>query len=133
MSTTLATDGDSAEDRVNEILRAREGKPTQRKGRGNPPVEHRFQPGQSGNPAGMVPGTISLKAILKAKLAEVPEGRDRRTIAEQLVDSTCKAALRGDAQARRLIWESIEGTARQQVTVGVEYDPLMDILAAMKE
>jgi len=76
-----------------------------------------WHPGQSGNPSGKKPGTLSLRAILRAKLAEVPEGKDRRTLAEQLVDSTCKAALRGDAQARKLIWESIEGAAQQQIDV----------------
>ena len=100
---------DPDEDRVNAVQNTVQSKK----------LAPAWKPGQSGNPAGKAPGTISLRAILKAKLAEVPEGRDRRSIAEQLVDQTCKAALHGDAAARKLVWESIEGTARQQIDVGV--------------
>jgi hypothetical protein len=116
---------DEFEQHVADIVKARNG--ANGGANGSEPVKPKraahlkpaWAPGVSGNPSGKAPGTISLRAILKAKLAEIPEGRDRRTIAEQLVDQTCKAALHGDAAARKLVWESIEGTARQQIDVGV--------------
>jgi hypothetical protein len=123
---------DANEEYVAEILKARAagaivGANADPKGTKTKRTRHlkpAWQPGQSGNPSGKAPGTVSLRRILRARLAEIPEGSDRRTMAEQLVDSTCKAALKGDAQARKLIWESIEGAARQQIDVTAhEYTP----------
>ena len=127
---------DANEKAVAAIVRKRAGKPVAPtkapKERCLDNLAPAWEPGQSGNPAGKTPGTVSLRTILRARLAEIPEGADRRTLAEQLVDSTCKAALRGDAQARKLIWESIEGTPRQHIGFGVEPDPILDVLAAMR-
>jgi hypothetical protein len=98
---------DSAQVRVNEIVAARQGKPKQRKGRGHPPVEHQFQPGQSGNPAGLPPGTVCLRTIVKRQLEEVGPGA-RHSVAEELVANTIERAMRGSAQHLRLVWESCD-------------------------
>lgn len=45
-----------------------------------------FVKGQSGNPKGRTPGSISLVDILRRKLGEVPPGTDN-TRAEALVDA----------------------------------------------
>jgi hypothetical protein len=116
---------DSAQVRVNEILATRNAASVQSSvQKAKPPKPKRvrnlkpaWEPGQSGNPAGKAPGTISLKAILRTRLAEVPEGAGRRTLAELVVDEVCRSCLRGDAQARRLVWESIDGPARIGVDV----------------
>lgn len=76
-----------------------------------------WQPGESGNPAGLPPGTVQLRTVLRAKLAEAMSGEDSRTLAETLVDSTIHAAIAGDSQARRLIWEYLEGRPSQALTL----------------
>jgi hypothetical protein len=128
---------DPNEDYVQEILQARDGKPTQRKGRGNPPVEHRWRKGQSGNPAGMAPGTVSLTRIAKQKIAEAAPG-DRQTVAEELVDDCIRRALRGDSAARKLIWEAIDPpSSRLDINATVEAvdpnDPREKIVAAVRK
>jgi hypothetical protein len=121
---------DANEEYVAEVLARREAAPPGSETTEKSGMDRRlanlkpFPPGVSGNPHGPRVGSVSLRRILMKKLAEIPEGSDRRTMAEQLVDSTCKAALKGDAQARKLIWESIEGAARQQINVSArEYIP----------
>lgn len=81
-----------------------------------------WKPGESGNPAGMKPGTVSLVSLLKAKLAECPPGTER-TNAQILVEATFRDALKGDAQARKLCWAYIEGDPKQTVEVsgGIEH------------
>lgn len=58
----------------------------------------RFQPGQSGNPKGKVPGTLSRRAQL-AKLLE-PHG-------EALINKAVELALAGDVVALRLCLERL--------------------------
>ena len=77
---------------------------------------HCFQPGQSGNPSGRPKGAVSLVHLLRAKLAEVPEGQ-RKTYAQGIVDSTIKDALAGDSAARKLVWSYIEGDPKQHIDV----------------
>ena len=95
-------------------MKSTDGAPTDRRLANLAPP---WQPGQSGNPAGLPPGTVSLRAIMRVKLAELAPGEDRRTVAEKLVDSTLLDALAGDPAARRLIWEYLEGKPTQAVAV----------------
>ena len=76
-----------------------------------------WQPGESGNPAGLPAGTVQLRTMLKAKLGEVSPGQDRRTLADKLVDATIDAAIKGDPQARKLVWEYVEGAPKQSMEV----------------
>lgn len=59
---------------------------------------------------GRPPGTLSLKTILKQELA-----KDDR--AEAFVRKTIMDALQGDAAARKLVWEYIEGAPKQSLDV----------------
>ena len=70
----------------------------------NPPREHQFQPGQSGNPAGRPKGARSLKADLRDELAEpIPFGDGNHTIElskqRVLIRNLVGAAIEGDARA----------------------------------
>ena len=75
-----------------------------------------FQPGQSGNPAGKPPGTVSLRTELRKQLSGMPEGQ-RRTFAELLVTSALADAIMGDARARKLVFEYIEGRPEQPISM----------------
>ena len=86
-----------------------------------------WQPGESGNPDGMKPGTIQLRSVLKAKLAESLPGEDRRTLAERLIDSTIEAALAGDSQARKLVFEYCAGRAPQAIDVHMSEQPATEV------
>jgi len=81
-----------------------------------------WKPGESGNPDGLKPGTVQLRTILKSKLAESLPGDDRRSLAERLIDSTVDAAISGDSQARKLVWEYCEGKASQTIDMTTHSD-----------
>ena len=63
-------------------------------GKNNPPEEHQFQPGISGNPTGRPPGSLGIKATLrKALTAEDGEGK---SVLDALVGRMLKEAQAGD-------------------------------------
>jgi hypothetical protein len=118
---------ETPEEAVARIVAERDGKPP--KAPKNAPKDRRlanlkppWQPGESGNPDGLPPGTVSLTRLLRTKLEEIPSGEERRTFAELLVDATVRDALKGDAAARKLVWEAIEGTARQHIELDAKLD-----------
>lgn len=54
-------------------------------GYGKPPAEHRFQPGQSGNPAGRKQGSKNMLTLMRNALEQkvvVNDGRKRRTVSK---------------------------------------------------
>jgi hypothetical protein len=80
---------------------------------GNQPENRKpwqFQPGQSGNPHGRPKGTVSLTNLLRKKLLE-------GTCAQDVIDATIRDALAGDAAARKLVWERMEGLLTQPVNI----------------
>jgi hypothetical protein len=111
---------DSAEKAVAKIVKARakaaKGTEIAPKGKAANLVAP-WAPGESGNPAGAAPGSVYLKPLLKARLAEIPPGTDRRSYAELLVDSTVRAACKGDSAARKLCFEYVDGPPRIGVDV----------------
>jgi hypothetical protein len=79
-------------------------KPPKLIGYGHPPVEHRFQPGQSGNPSGRPKGARRFTADLLDELGEivaVTSGDQKRGVTKQraIVDVLVSKALKGDAHA----------------------------------
>jgi hypothetical protein len=79
-------------------------KPPKLTGYGHPPVEHRFQPGKSGNPAGRPKGARRFTADLLDELAEivaVHNGDQKRALTKQraIVSVLVCKALEGDAHA----------------------------------
>lgn len=73
-----------------------------------------------GNRKGRPPGP-SLLAIMRRKLDEasglIGEDGEYLTVAEAIVRATLADAVVGDAQSRKLVWEYVEGKARQSVEV----------------
>jgi hypothetical protein len=79
-------------------------KPPKLIGYGHPPAEHRFQPGQSGNPSGRPKGARRFTADLLDELAEivaVNNGDQKAAVTKQraIVNVLVGKALKGDAHA----------------------------------
>lgn len=68
----------------------------------------RFKPGQSGNPAGKPPGTISFKTRIKQILRDNPER----------FEELCEFYL-GNKNHRDLLWKMIDGLPKQTVDATV--------------
>jgi hypothetical protein len=79
-----------------------------------PPPEHRFKPGQSGNPKGLPKGTVKITDRLR-KVFEQDEGR----VADALVSVITKAALRGDHKFITTIIDRLDGPLRQESLVNI--------------
>jgi len=74
-----------------------------------------FKKGFSGNPAGKPPGSISIVALLRQRLEEVPVGQ-LKTYAEQLVEITLENAIvRKDQKAISDIIAHIDGAPKKTV------------------
>ena len=74
------------------------------------PNLNRWQPGQSGNPAGKPKGTRSLSTILREALdKEVPKVGVNMTYGEAIIRKLMGGALHGDMRAIKLIFERMEG------------------------
>jgi hypothetical protein len=75
-----------------------------------PPLEHRFKPGQSGNPSGKKPGTRSVRALfLKAAFA-----RPQRRYPE---DRTATSSTQLEAMFARLLDEAAHGDSQATARV----------------
>ena len=79
-------------------------------GRNNPPVEHQFQPGTSGNANGRPPGSLGIKATLRKALEA--DGGDGKSVLTTLVDRMVRDAVAGDQKM-----------ATQIVTLALKLDP----------
>lgn len=72
-----------------------------------------WEKGQSGNPAGRPPGSVSITAEIKRKLQEVPEGQQKSYL-ELLINRILKqAVVDGNEQMIKQIWSYIDGPPRQ--------------------
>lgn len=91
-------------------------------GYGKPPKHARFQPGQSGNPKGRPKKTKDLEKLLDAELnrpLRVAENGQTKTVTvrEAFVKSVINAALKGERDARRMVFGHI---AKQPDIDGLE-------------
>jgi len=76
-----------------------------------------FKPGQSGNPAGRPPGSVSITTEIKKKLDEVPEGQ-KKTYLELLINRILKqAVVDGDVQMAKTIWSYVDGMPKQSTDI----------------
>lgn len=76
----------------------------------------RFNPGISGNPSGRPKGSVSIRDSVRQELVKVPEG-EKETYLELLVKQILTKAIKGDSQTLRLIWEQLEGRAKQSTEI----------------
>jgi len=102
---------------------------------GNPPASTRFQPGQSGNPAGRPPKERSLLRHVEKELdaeMQITEGDEvlRLTKREALAKRMVNSALTGDARAIASLMRLL-GTAtdsHDQATATVPLESVMNFL-----
>ena len=78
-------------------------------GYGRPPVHSRFQPGQSGNPAGRQTGQPTLNEMVMkeaARLVKIKRGDTVETITKYqgVIRRTFQSAMEGDIAAARLLF-----------------------------
>lgn len=74
-------------------------------GYGNPPKEHQFQKGKSGNPKGRPKGAKSIKTIVEDRLSQkimVTIGGKKKSLTkkEAIIEHMIANALKGDSKAR---------------------------------
>ena len=87
-----------------------------------------FEKGQSGNPAGRPPGSISITTEIKKKLDEVPDGQ-KKTYLELLINRILKqAVVDGDVQMLKTIWAYVDGMPRERKDITSEGQGLTPIL-----
>ena len=74
-----------------------------------------FVPGRSGNPAGRPKGSFSLVEMIKKKLQEIPEGKDK-TYAEFFVEQIMKkSVIEGDTSMMKDMINRVDGMPRQNI------------------
>jgi len=102
-------------------------------GRGNggsiPPVEHRFKPGQSGNPGGRPKG-MSITGALRAALEREHNGR---TIAELIAEKLIKEALSGKFPFAKEVLERADGKVTEKAELTVQRMPWREFMANLSE
>jgi hypothetical protein len=86
----------------------------------NPPEEHRFKPGQSGNPNGRPLGVPNTKTRLQRLLVleqeitnPVTGNKEMFTVAEQMDLAMINKARKGDTRAYQALVDRLEGKAPQ--------------------
>ena len=76
-----------------------------------------FEKGQSGNPAGRPPGSISITTEIKKKLQEIPDGQ-KKTYLELLINRILKlGVVDGNEQMIKAIWNYIDGLPNQKLNL----------------
>jgi translation initiation factor 1 (eIF-1/SUI1) len=81
-----------------------------------PPIEHRFQKGVKPPGAGRPKGYLSLLNLLRKKIEECPDGQDKKTYADLIIDRMMADSIKkGDIQHIKTIWAYLEGMPKQQV------------------
>lgn len=75
----------------------------------------KFQPGESGNPAGRPVGAKNFTTKVREALEKIADGKDY-TYEEAFIKSLMKKAIvDGDASTQRLIWNYLDGLPKQEV------------------
>ena len=98
---------------------------TAKVGRGNPPPEHQWKPGQSGNPGGRPKKTPLSDACREILDSPVPKDKSGRSYAQVIAEKLAKKARAGNISAAKEIADRAEGKARQAMELsGPEGGPL---------
>lgn len=76
----------------------------------------RFTQGISGNPSGRPKGSISIRDKVRQELEKIPDG-EKETYLELMVKQILTKALKGDFSMLRLVWEQLDGRARESMKI----------------
>ena len=102
-------------------------------GYGKPPPQHRFQPGQSGNPKGRLKGAKNtatlLREILDRKIEVRTAGKPRKiTVREGMLTRFAERGLKGDVKAAAFLlqrYDAPEGTQEQADATTMEEQEIL--------
>lgn len=88
----------------------------------NPPKDKEFKPGQSGNPKGKPPGTLSFKTIIRKWMEVEMDETDpktgatkKMTLADIITLRQFQKAKRGDSRSFELLKNHIESLPKQGI------------------
>lgn len=104
-------------------------------GRGKPPKESRFKPGQSGNPGGRRKGSTNVRTIvtlvLESEIELIENGKKRKiSLVEALLKRQAQEALRGNNKAINDLLDRYErhcpATAEDRVELPEEDQQLLE-------
>jgi hypothetical protein len=80
----------------------------------------RLLPGNTANPNGRPPGSLSITSEIKKKLQEIPEGKEKTYLAYLIDQILKKAVIEGDQQTIKQIWNYIDGMPQQKTDITTE-------------
>ena len=91
-----------------------------------------FKKGQSGNPAGKPPGTISLTAIIKRKLNEIYKSEktnpEKKEAIELLADRILENSIEnGSERSQEKIWAYLDGQPKATLDIGADKESLSEL------
>lgn len=88
----------------------------------------KWEPGQSGNPAGRPPGARNFTTKVREALEKIAEGKDY-TYEEAFIKSILKKGIvDGDASTQRLIWNYLDGMPQQKTDITTNGESLQPVL-----
>lgn len=77
-----------------------------------------WKPGQSGNPKGKKPGTLSVTTILKKKLKEAaPKDKEGRKYINLLAESLILNAMKGNGTAIKEVLNRVDGIVKDELDI----------------
>lgn len=99
-------------------------------GKGKPPVNTQFKPGQSGNPAGKKKGRRNFNTIFEIALKNYAKrnGKTAEEVEENLMESRIKYALRGDHRFDKDLQERRWGKVPDHMDVTTDGEPIKEII-----
>ncbi len=77
-------------------------------------LQHQFQPGKSGNPGGMVKGSVSLTGLLRKYLAGYAPDQTKQR-AQQFIEKIYDQAMAGDKVSQQLIANYVDGKPHTRI------------------
>lgn len=74
----------------------------------------KFKKGESGNPNGRPKGAFSITNLIKEKLEECPNNKDKKTYADLIVQKILsKATKEGDTRMIEKVWAYMDGLPKE--------------------
>lgn len=104
--------------------------------------DHLFKPGQSGNPHGRPPGSVSITSAIRDRLNKVfpeksaivkgPDGtkikKIKKTYLQKIVETVFENAIvTKDQRALNQIWAYIDGHPKATIDIGADKESLADL------
>lgn len=93
----------------------------------------RLLPGNTANPNGRPKGSFSLVEMIKKKLQEIPEGKDK-TYAEYFIEQMMKkTVVEGDVSMMKDIINRVDGMPKQHIDANINTNPDSDVTPKQKK